>query len=214
MSGPHGNDEYRTAPHPPMPMNPIGQASSCVILVDEHDRQVGFEEKLAAHQRGGQWHRAFSVFLFHHDGRMLLQRRARHKYHFRLLWSNACCSHPVPGRELIETARERLQSEVGVDAQLVELFTFRYEATDPDTGLTEKEHDHVLAGVTSDRPALIEQEAEALHWVTRAELRSAMVDRPDLFTPWLRACLPEVLRLAPARLNLPETEGPLDLPAI
>ncbi len=53
-----------------------------VILVDENDRPIGTEEKLRAHQDGGRLHRAFSVFIYDRDGRMLLQRRAVGKYHF------------------------------------------------------------------------------------------------------------------------------------
>ena len=34
-----------------------------VILVDQHDNEVGIEEKMQAH-RDGKLHRAFSVFVF------------------------------------------------------------------------------------------------------------------------------------------------------
>ena len=39
-----------------------------VILVDETDREVGFEEKVKAHLDGGRLHRAFSVFIFNSRG--------------------------------------------------------------------------------------------------------------------------------------------------
>jgi isopentenyl-diphosphate delta-isomerase len=65
-----------------------------VILVDEEDRLLGTAEKLAAHRDGGQLHRAFSIFIFDGQGRMLLQQRAAEKYHFRGKWTNACCGHP------------------------------------------------------------------------------------------------------------------------
>ena len=41
-----------------------------VILVDENDREIGSEEKLAAHQNGGKLHRAVSIYVFHPDGRL------------------------------------------------------------------------------------------------------------------------------------------------
>ena len=72
-------------------------AEDLVILVDEQDRELGAMEKLAAHERGGTRHRAFSVFIVDPQGRWLLQRRAAGKYHFPGLWTNACCSHPRPG---------------------------------------------------------------------------------------------------------------------
>ena len=78
-----------------------------VVLVDSSDREVGTEEKLAAHQRG-VLHRAFSVFVFDPSGRLLLQRRAAIKYHSAGLWSNSCCGHPSPGEKTIDAAGRRL----------------------------------------------------------------------------------------------------------
>lgn len=67
-----------------------------LILVDLFDRETGSGEKLAVH-RNRQLHRAFSVFIRDGSGRLLLQRRARGKYHSGGLWANACCSHPRKG---------------------------------------------------------------------------------------------------------------------
>jgi len=44
-----------------------------VILVDEKDNQVGLMPKLEAHQKG-LLHRAFSVFIFNSDYKLLLQK--------------------------------------------------------------------------------------------------------------------------------------------
>ena len=49
-------------------------------LVDTEGRTIGTAEKLSAHRSPGRLHRAFSVFLFDADGRMLLQQRALGKY--------------------------------------------------------------------------------------------------------------------------------------
>ena len=40
-------------------------------------------------------HRAFSVFLFDSQDRLLLQRRSGDKITFPLYWANTCCSHPL-----------------------------------------------------------------------------------------------------------------------
>ena len=66
-----------------------------VILVNEQDEPKGVMEKMEAHEKG-LLHRAFSVFIFDKEGRMLLQQRAAEKYHGAFLWTNACCSHPYP----------------------------------------------------------------------------------------------------------------------
>ena len=43
----------------------------------------------------GMLHRAFSVFLFTPDGRLILQQRSSAKITFPLIWANTCCSHPL-----------------------------------------------------------------------------------------------------------------------
>ena len=83
-----------------------------VILVDESDEAVGAMEKMEAH-RLGVLHRAFSVFIFNSKGQMLLQQRADTKYHSAGLWTNACCSHPAPGEEILTAAHRRLHEEMG-----------------------------------------------------------------------------------------------------
>jgi isopentenyl-diphosphate delta-isomerase len=68
-------------------------------------------------------HRAFSVFLFSPEGRLLLQQRAATKITFPLIWANTCCSHPldVPAERamagaegVVNAARRKLQQELGI----------------------------------------------------------------------------------------------------
>ncbi len=51
-----------------------------VILVTASDRRIGTLEKWEAHTRG-VLHRAISVMVMNQKGEMLLQRRAKGKYH-------------------------------------------------------------------------------------------------------------------------------------
>src|ERR1700754_609781 len=116
-----------------------------VILVDEHDTPLGTLEKIEAHQKA-LLHRALSVFIFNRKGEMLLQQRARGKYHSAGLWTNACCSHPRPGEDTREAAFRRLREELGFTTFLEKMFHFTYKA-ELDNGLTEYEFDHVFVGV-------------------------------------------------------------------
>jgi isopentenyl-diphosphate Delta-isomerase len=43
----------------------------------------------------GLLHRAFSVFLFNSENKLLLQQRAIEKITFPDRWTNTCCSHPL-----------------------------------------------------------------------------------------------------------------------
>ena len=88
-----------------------------VILVDENDEPVGTMEKIEVHQKA-LLHRAFSIFIFNDKGEMLLQKRAKKKYHSADLWSNTCCSHPQPGQETLAAAEKRLFEEMGIVTSL------------------------------------------------------------------------------------------------
>ena len=78
-------------------------------------------------------------------GEFLLQRRNPAKYHSGGLWTNACCSHPLPGESPAAAARRRLAEEMGVICPLEPLFSFRYRADVPG-GLIEDEIVHVFGG--------------------------------------------------------------------
>lgn len=77
-----------------------------LILVDEKDNIVGKTSKLNGHLKETNNiypHRAFSVFLFNHQNKMLLQKRSSKKVTFPNLWSNTCCSHPMYTESEIES---------------------------------------------------------------------------------------------------------------
>lgn len=71
------------------------------IITDSRDNIIGFDTKKNAHlmARGPPLHRAFSVFLFDTQGRLLLQQRAAEKITFPSLWTNTVCSHPLKNVE-------------------------------------------------------------------------------------------------------------------
>ncbi|MEM1333587.1 MAG: isopentenyl-diphosphate Delta-isomerase, partial [Actinomycetota bacterium] len=157
-----------------------------VVTVDEHDRPLGTAAVLAAHQHGGRRHRAFSVFLFDDDGRVLLQRRAESKPLFAGLWANTCCSHQGPGEATEDAALRRVGEELGmVAADPIEVGSFEYRA-ECTTGLVEHEIDHVVMAraITTEVRAEPTEIAET-RWVTLAEFRSLLADRPEQFGPWV-----------------------------
>ncbi len=165
-----------------------------VVLVDERNRPVGSEEKLRAHQEGGKLHRAFSVFIFDSQGRLMLQRRALGKYHFAGLWTNACCGHPRVDEDVLEAAHRRLMEEMGFDAPLNEAFTLLYREADPVSGLTEHELDHVLLGTYDCDPCPNPHEVSAWRWAQREELTQDLEARPEFYTPWFAIIFRRLVR--------------------
>lgn len=163
-----------------------------VVLVDESDHPIGTMEKQAAHEHGGTLHRAFSVFVLDDHGRLLLQKRARTKYHFGGLWTNTCCSHPRPGEDTTQAAQRRLKEEMGLDLTLEHRGSFLYKAHDESSGLTEHELDHVYVGHLKGEPRPSPEEAEGWRWITMDALRAELAASPSQFTPWFSFALSEL----------------------
>jgi len=162
-----------------------------LICVDIFDREIGSAEKLEAHQKC-LLHRAFSVFLVR-EGKMLIQRRAAHKYHSGGKWANACCSHPRVGEDLPTATRRRLREELNLEGiELEELYGFVYCHRFED-GLWEYEYDHVFVGECDQTPELNPEEADACRWVGYDELAQELLEHPDRFAVWFRICAPKVL---------------------
>src|SRR2546430_1187270 len=155
-----------------------------IILVDENDQELGVGEKLQTHLEG-TLHRAFSIFVFDAERRLLLQKRARTKYHSAGLWSNTCCGHPRPGEATAAAAHRRLREELGFDCALRPAFDFLYRA-ELDGPLVEHEYDHVFVGEFNGAPQPDRAEVEDWRWVTMAELRHELRARPDDYSYWLR----------------------------
>ena len=171
-----------------------------VVLVDEKDSVVGFMEKMEAHQLG-LLHRAFSVFVFNSKGELMLQQRAKSKYHSGGLWTNTCCSHPRPNEEVLDAATRRLDEEMGFSCELEVQFSFVYKAK-LDNELTEHEYDYVLFGYYNDQPNLNPEEATNYKFVSLENLQKNIEEKPNEFTEWFKICLPRVIETVNKRKDL------------
>jgi isopentenyl-diphosphate Delta-isomerase len=161
--------------------------------------------------RKGLLHRAFSIFLFNSDGKLLLQQRAAAKITFPSYWTNTVCSHPLkfecgdesaPQPEMDEldqigvkrAARRKLEHELGVDPASIELsdFTFmgraHYEA--PSDGVWgEHEIDYILFLQKNVELKPNENEVSDYRYVDADELKQfiATADEKGIkLTPWFQ----------------------------
>lgn len=161
-----------------------------VILVNELDEPIGTMEKLEAHQKG-LLHRAFSVFITNAKGELLLQQRALNKYHSGGLWTNTCCSHPLPDEDVIAASHRRLVEEMGFDCELTEVFSFTYRA-EFDNGLTEYEFDHVLIGQYDGEIRPNSAEVMNYKFAFPDEIRFLLLTAPETFTHWFHIAFPKI----------------------
>jgi isopentenyl-diphosphate delta-isomerase len=155
-----------------------------VILVDADDVQIGTADKLDAHRRGLK-HRAISALVRNSAGQFLLHRRHPAKYHSGGLWTNACCSHPLPGESVAVAARRRLAQEMGVDCPLKPLFVLHYRTPVPG-GLIENEVVHVFGGLHDGAIKPDPAEVSEWKWISYSDLVADMRARPDAYTAWFR----------------------------
>ncbi|KAL1651982.1 isopentenyl-diphosphate delta-isomerase idi1 [Diplodia intermedia] len=180
----------------------------CIVL-DENDVPIGSASKKVCHLmeniNRGLLHRAFSVFLFDADNRLLLQQRATEKITFPDMWTNTCCSHPlgVPtetGSDLPTSvagakraAQRKLGHELGIPAHQVPVdefdFLTRIHYLAPSDGKWgEHEIDYILfirpkKGVTLDVNV---NEVRDTRYVSPEELRAMFEDKSLKFTPWFK----------------------------
>jgi isopentenyl-diphosphate Delta-isomerase len=178
------------------------------IVVDTEDNPICSGSKvdchLMEHIRGPEkrLHRAFSVFLFDADFKLLLQQRADEKITFPKAWTNTVCSHPLTNEQNDETngvdgvkiaAQRKLGHELNIPAAEVPLENFRfltkiwYEAGSDETW-GEHEIDYVLfiqvPNVTFEPNP---NEVQATRYVTREEAAEivAQAERGDIaISPW------------------------------
>ena len=186
------------------------------ILVDENDTIVGEASKKDCHlidkMRGdvhGMLHRAFSVFIFDTNKRLLLQQRSLHKITFPNHWTNACCSHPLSNDSekdesnnnigIKRAARRRTAYELGIPENQIDLkrlhyitrIQYRAENIPQDGIFAENEIDYVLLlmGDFSLNPNT--NEVKSVRYFTEYELREFIDEEKNkdsgvLFTPWFK----------------------------
>lgn len=160
-----------------------------VILVNQNDEQIGLMPKMEAHEKA-VLHRAFSVFILNDKNEIMLQQRAKHKYHSPLLWTNTCCSHQRDGETNIQAGNRRLDEEMGFGTELKELFHFIYKAPF-DNGLTEHELDHVMIGYYNEEPQINPEEVEDWKWMDIEAVQNDIQLNPDLYTVWFKIIFEE-----------------------
>ncbi|KAL8382752.1 hypothetical protein RB595_006507 [Gaeumannomyces hyphopodioides] len=177
------------------------------IVVDENDLPIGKGSKKICHLMTnidkGLLHRAFSVFLFDDQNRLLLQQRAAEKITFPDMWTNTCCSHPlgIPGEGganledavmgVKRAAQRKLDHELGIKKEQVPIENFhfltRIHYKAPSDGKWgEHEVDYILFIKANVDLEPNENEVQATQYVTAEQLKEFFKDPAAKFTPWFK----------------------------
>lgn len=165
-------------------------AEEFLILVDENDNPIGFEEKVKCHLPKGKLHRAFTVLLFDKDRKLLLTRRSQSKMLWPGDWDGTVASHPRKSETYVSSAERRLPEEIGASCKLDYLFKFEYHVPYKDVG-SENEVCGTLIGHVSEsfQTKLVEDEISEVKWLSSDELYSDMEKNPQIYCPWMVVAL-------------------------
>ena len=165
----------------------VSNASEQLILVDEHDREIGFRSKADCHTGKGVLHRAFSIFVFNSDNELLLQQRSPSKLLWPGYWSNTCCSHPRRGEAMDDGGHAPARAGARLRrARSSILYKFKYQAQFGARGRRAR----VVLGVLRPlrRSGGRERQRDRRLAVRRRRRARARAQQaaPETFTPWFK----------------------------
>jgi isopentenyl-diphosphate delta-isomerase type 1 len=146
-------------------------------VVDEKDRVVGRASREEVH-RLGLFHRAVHIWIFDHNGYLLLQKRALIKDRHPGAWDCSCSGHVGAGESYEDAALRELSEELGVTVEVTELELIEHAAACAQTDqefirVYRMEHDGPFA------PDL--QEISEIRWWRPADVLMAITAGTEKF---------------------------------
>lgn len=172
-----------------------------IVLVDEQGNPIGQAEKLSAHHAETPLHLAFSCYVFDGEGRLLVTRRAKSKKVWPGVWTNTVCGHPQPGESMEAAIQRRLDYELGMSAEAIEVVlpAYRYRAP-PFNGVVENEFCPVHFARAASDPAPNPAEVEEYRWMAWAKFAAeAEGDAAGAYSWW---CKDQLTHLKSSRLGV------------
>ncbi|MDA4118386.1 MAG: isopentenyl-diphosphate Delta-isomerase [Thaumarchaeota archaeon] len=156
-----------------------------LILVDDNDRELGLDTRENCHKGMGKRHRAFVVFLFDKEGKMLLQRRSMKKKLWPAYWDVSVTSHVYKGETYEQAGIRRSKQELNVDVKRLErVLDYTYWAKFGD--YSENEFCVLLIGEVEGAARPNPDEIMGTKYVSMKELGEDMSKDPDSYTPWFK----------------------------
>lgn len=185
-------------------------APELVVLLNEQHEAIGTAPKSEVHGTDTPLHLAFSCHLVNDAGELLVTRRALSKQAWPGVWTNSFCGHPAPDEPFADAIARRARDELG--ARITDLRRwlprFRYRATDA-AGTVENEVCPVFVARIAGDLAPAAAEVSEWHWIAPAKLAASLAAAPFVYSPWLRAQLPQLI----AAGAFPGTESATDTTA-
>ena len=155
------------------------------MLVDDNDKELGLDTRENCHKGMGRRHRAFVVFLFDNQGRMLLQRRSMKKKLWPAFWDVSVTSHVYKGETYEGAGIRRSKQELNVVVKKLDRkLDYTYFAKFGD--YCENEFCVLLTGKLEAPARPNPDEIMETKLVTMKELGDDVKKNPDRYTPWFK----------------------------
>ena len=148
-------------------------------IVDESNRVTGVRDRADIH-RQGLWHRSVHIFIFNSRGEIYLQKRSPQKDQYPEHWDSSAAGHLNPGESPEIAAHRELGEELGIDAELTEVY--RHPACQ-ETGW---EFVTLFVGRTDETIRLNLDEATEGRFFTAPQLRDLLEDPDQKVAPGFR----------------------------
>ncbi|MFG0333386.1 MAG: NUDIX domain-containing protein [Maioricimonas sp. JB049] len=148
-------------------------------VCDADDRVIGQAPRSQVHARG-LLHRAVHIFVFRHDGRLLVHRRSATKDEYPHCYTSSASGHVEAGEDYEPAAVRELEEELGLTSPL------QYLAKFPGGPETANEHSVLFRTVTDAEPTPDPGEIESIEYLTLADVAARLERHPGEFTPCFR----------------------------
>lgn len=171
-----------------------------VVLLDAAGLRSGTWPKVDVHGADTPLHLAFSVYVFHPDGRLLVTRRALSKLTWPGVWTNSCCGHVRPDETPEVAAVRRLTEELSLTPTTLDLVLpdFAYRATSPE-GVVENEVCPVFVATVDHDPVADPDEVAEWAWADWTAFCDVAERSPWLLSPWAVLQVPLLLSVRSRR---------------
>lgn len=148
---------------------------------------TGLVDRSLVHKQG-LWHRASNVFLFRTDGRLVVQRRHESKDVWPGVWDLSVAEHLQPGENYIAAAIRGLKEELGIESTLLQPMgkVVRTRIVVAEDGIKDYEFQMCFRGVSAAKLKARPSEVSETDLIELDDLKTAMHNSPDRFTPWFR----------------------------
>lgn len=152
-------------------------------IVDNNDRVIGTAPRSEIHAKG-LLHRAVHLWIFHPDGRLLLQKRSLTKDREPGRWTSSVSGH-VNSKEDYDTAMHReIPEEIGVPASTCK--DFQKVKKFPASQETDQEFVWLYQAVHPGPFQPDPHEVASLDWFFPTQIDQMLRDEPSTFSSCLR----------------------------